>query len=244
MHLTFLGSGDAFGSGGRFHTCFLLEVAARRYLLDCGASSLVALRQRDVPPESIDAVVLTHFHGDHFGGLPFLLLEGQFISKRTRPLVIAGPAGVEARVTELMEAMFRGATPGVRRFPIRYVELPAAEEVAVGELRVTAVPVDHGREASAHGVRIEAGGAVLAYSGDTAWCDALPWLAAGADLFVCECSLFDRPATGHLDYRTLRARRDELDCRRLILTHLGADVLGRRAELEFECARDGLVVEL
>lgn len=244
MRLRFLGSGDAFGSGGRFNTCFLITVGGRHYLLDCGATSLVAMRRHGVAPESIDAVLLTHFHGDHFGGLPFLLLDGQLISKRTRRLVVAGPDGVQSRVSELMEATFRGSAAAVRRFPVEYLELPDDVETVVGELRVTAVAVDHGSGAAAHGLRIEAGDRILAYSGDTAWCDALPRLAAGVDLLVCECSLYDRPVPGHLDYGTLRAKRDELDCRRLILTHLGADVLARADELELECASDGLTIDL
>jgi ribonuclease BN (tRNA processing enzyme) len=96
LTLTFLGSGDAFGSGGRLQTCMLLESDGRRWLLDCGATSLVALRRAGVDPATIDAILISHLHGDHFGGVPFVLLDGQF-RRGARPLVIAGPRGVEAR---------------------------------------------------------------------------------------------------------------------------------------------------
>src|SRR5215212_4543910 len=92
----FLGSGDAFGSGGRLQTCILLEADGGRVLLDCGASSLIALKRFGVDPGLIDAVLITHLHGDHFGGLPFLVLDAQF-SRRERPLVVAGPPGGEER---------------------------------------------------------------------------------------------------------------------------------------------------
>ena len=91
MRLTVIGSGDAFGSGGRFNTCFLLETAKGTLLVDCGASSLIALKARGVDPNAIDGILLSHLHGDHFGALPFLLMDAQFLTRRERPLLIAGP---------------------------------------------------------------------------------------------------------------------------------------------------------
>ena len=80
MRLQFLGSGDAFGSGGRFNTCFHLERANRgNVLIDCGASSMVAIRKWGVDPNAISTVLVTHLHGDHFGGLPFFLLDAQHL---------------------------------------------------------------------------------------------------------------------------------------------------------------------
>ena len=70
MRLTVIGSGDAFGSGGRHNTCFHLVAGERTVLIDCGASAPVALRARSIDPNSIDAVILSHLHGDHFGGIP------------------------------------------------------------------------------------------------------------------------------------------------------------------------------
>ncbi len=244
MRLTFLGCGDAFGSGGRFQTCFLVEARQTCFLIDCGASSLVAMRQQGVDPDRIDAVVLSHFHGDHFGGLPFLVLDAQFISRRSRDLTIAGPVGVESRVTEAMESLFRGSSGIDRSFSIRYVDLVDGVATPVDSIRVTAEPVLHGEGSSAHGLRVECDDTVVAYSGDTAWTASLPRLAKGADLFICEASHRSKKTSGHLDYETLLTRRPELECRRLILTHLGADVLAERDGLELECAQDGLTIDL
>lgn len=88
VRIRFLGSGDAFGSGGRLQTCIHVEGGGTQFLVDCGASSLIAMKRVGVDPTSIDVALITHLHGDHFGGLPFLILDAQF-SRRSRPLTIA-----------------------------------------------------------------------------------------------------------------------------------------------------------
>src|SRR5476649_1491076 len=103
MRLTVIGSGDAFGSGGRFNTCFQLATTGPTVLVDCGASSLVAMRAHGVDPAKVDGIILTHLHGDHFGGIPFLMLDAQHLNRRERPLTIAGPPGTQARMTAAME---------------------------------------------------------------------------------------------------------------------------------------------
>ena len=100
IHIRFLGSGDAFGSGGRFQTCICIKTTTSMFLVDCGASSLIAMRRFGVAPNDIDMILLTHLHGDHFGGIPFFVLDAQLISKRHRPLLIVGPPGTQRRVAE------------------------------------------------------------------------------------------------------------------------------------------------
>ena len=110
MRLRIIGSGDAFGSGGRFNTCFLIETAKTRLLVDCGASSLVALKAHGLDLNSVDGIVLSHLHGDHFGALPFLSLDAQFVAQRERPLLIAGPPGARARIDAALEVSFPKST--------------------------------------------------------------------------------------------------------------------------------------
>ena len=142
----FLGSGDAFGSGGRFQACILVRADAGHVVLDGGASSLIAMKRFGVDPNEVDAVVLSHLHGDHFGGLPFLILDGQF-SRRTRPLTVAGPPGVEERVRAAMEVLFPGSSTTARRFGLEFVELEERREHSLGPLSVTAYAVEHASSA-------------------------------------------------------------------------------------------------
>src|SRR5215470_1591252 len=97
----FVGSGDSFGSGGRFQTCILVDGPASRFAIDFGASSLIALAQQGIDPNSVDVILLSHLHGDHCAGVPFLLIDAMLGSKRTRPLTIAGPRDLARRMAAI-----------------------------------------------------------------------------------------------------------------------------------------------
>lgn len=242
-----MGSGDAFGSGGRLQTCIYVQSEESRFLIDCGASSLAAMKRFGVSPSVVDAALITHLHGDHFGGLPFLILDAQFVSHRTRPLILAGPPGLEARVREAMEVLFPGSSNAERRFPLEFFELAEGAAAEVGPLAVTPYAVIHPSGAPAYALRIEHAGKVISYSGDTEWTDALIQAARDADLFVCEAYSFEKKAKYHLDYRTLMDRRTELGCRRMVLTHMSDDMLDRLRELQetsAEWAEDGMTIVL
>jgi ribonuclease BN (tRNA processing enzyme) len=240
--LRFVGSGDSFGSGGRLQTCLHLSGASEgSLLLDCGTSSLIGLKRLALDPSDVGWVLLTHLHVDHFGGVPFLVLDGQF-SRRTRPLIVAGPAGVRERMDAAMELFFPGATAIARRFETSYVELRDRVPLTIGPARVTPYLVDHASGAPPHALRVEYGGKTVTYSGDTQWTDALLEAARGVDLLVCEAYTFERRLRFHLDYATLRAHADRLDARRIILTHMGPEMLARTAEAAWECAADGLEI--
>jgi ribonuclease BN (tRNA processing enzyme) len=243
VRLQFLGSGDAFGSGGRLQTCLALDTGEGLLLLDCGATSLVAMRRAGVDPGDVGWVALSHLHGDHFGGVPFLILDGQF-RRRARPLVIAGPPTVGTRLHAAMEVLFPGSTAVERRFATEIVELQPEAPAPLGPARVLAFPVIHASGAPSYALRVECGGRVVTYSGDTEWTDALRAAARGADLLVCEAYTFDRKLRYHLDYATLRAEAASLGCRRLVLTHMGPEMLARAGEADHERADDGLVIEL
>lgn len=237
MNLQVLGCGEAFGSGGRFNTCFYVESEGYRWLLDCGASALIAMHKFGVEPESLDAVLITHFHADHFGGLP--ALDRYLYSRgRTRPLLLAGPHGLQRAFEAALDVLFPGAHK--RDFGLEFVELQAGSPTAVGPLRVTAFPVVHSPATNPHGLRVEAAGRVLAFSGDTEWTEALLPLAQGAALFLCECTTYDREQKNHLSYAQLMRERPRLQCARVMLTHMGKDVLDRLPLPGVEAAEDGL----
>jgi len=244
MQLQFIGCGDALGSGGRANTCFHVTGASVNFLIDCGASSLPALKRFDVVRDSVDLILITHFHGDHFGGLPFFLLDAQF-TRRTRPLVIAGPQGIETRLAQLMEAMFEHSSKTKQRFDLAVVALNPEESRRFGAVEVTPYPVVHGESGGPFlAYRIEAEGRIIAYSADTEWTETLMPAAHEADLFIAEAYYYDKIIKNHLSLKTLEAHLPEINARRLILTHMSDDMLGRLDKLPYSAASDGLVVEL
>ena len=240
--VTFAGSGDAFGSGGRCQACVHVRAPGLPpVLLDCGATSLTALKRQGLDPGEVAAVFVTHLHGDHFGGLPFLVLDGQF-SGRTEALTVAGPPGTGRRLAAAMEVMFPGSSTARRRFAVEVVELAPGETATVAGFGVTAWEVDHPSGAPPLALRLDAAGRAIACTGDTAWTDALIEASAGADLLIAEAYYRDKAVPYHLRLADLAAHRDRLTARRVILTHMSDDMLGR--DVPFETAHDGLVIEL
>jgi ribonuclease BN (tRNA processing enzyme) len=238
--VTFAGSGDAFGSGGRYQACMHLRGpgGTAPVLLDCGATSLSALRRCGLDPGEVAAVFVSHLHGDHFGGLPFLILDAQF----------SRPPGIARRLPELMECMFPGSASVARRFRLDVVELTpdGASAATVAGVRAVGFAADHpsGPEGPALSLRLTIAGKVIGYTGDTAWTEALIDVAAGADLLIAEAYYLDKNVPHHLRHADLAAHRDRLGCRRMVLTHMSADMLARRDQVRFEIASDGLVLRI
>jgi ribonuclease BN (tRNA processing enzyme) len=239
-----LGSGDAFGSGGRAHSAYLIEAPGVVFLLECGPSVLQSMKLAGRDTGALDFVVVSHLHGDHFGGLPFLFLEYRYENPRTRPLTVYGPRGTTDRVGRLFSALYEGVAREPSPFPLRIEELVAGEALDVAGVRIVPYLVPHAEELVCFGFRIEVAGRTIVYSGDSAWTEEFVTQVRDADLFLCECSTYETRLAIHLSYPEIAARARDLRCRRLVLSHLGREPLGHLAELSLECARDGLTIDL
>jgi ribonuclease BN (tRNA processing enzyme) len=244
IQVRFLGSGDAFGSGGRLQTCILVKATTSTFLVDCGTTALIAMRRFGVDPNAIELILLTHLHGDHFGGIPFFVLDAQLISKRTRPLVIAGPSGTKKRIVAAMEVFFPGSSQVQQPFPLDIRELAFEQPSMLSEVTVTPYPVLHPSGDPSLALRIECGGKILTYSGDTQWTETLIPASKGADLLIAEAYFFEKRVKFHLDLHTLLAHLDELQPKRVIVTHMSEDMLGRLDSLPCEYAEDGMLIEV
>lgn len=247
MKLTVIGCGDAFGSGGRFNTCFVLDTAKSRLMIDCGASTPVALKARGIDFNTVDAVMLSHLHGDHFGGLPFLLLDAQFRARRERSLLIAGPPGTRERLNALLEVFFPKSTGTKWRFEWSVREIPVGvpDDDVLGH-RIMTAEVIHQSGAPSTALQLFDGDKTFAYSGDTEWTDALVLVGRHADLFVCECYEYAGKLTGHMTWETLKSKIPEISAHSVMLTHMNANMLSHVAEARAAgvlIAEDGLTLE-
>jgi len=247
MKLTITGSGDAFGSGGRFNTCFHVSTGETGFLIDCGATALVSLKRAGLSTDHVDTIYISHLHGDHFGGLPFFLIDALFIAKRTKPLTLVGPAALEARFHIACEAMFPLATESQREFDLDFVSLSAGEATQTGSVSVTPYEVKHFSGAPAYALRFTLEDKVLAYSGDSGWIDTLIEAGRGADLYIMECFQYDKRLEMHLDYLTILHRLDDINAEKVLLTHMSDAMLAEQHEVTDErcsIAEDGMVIEL
>jgi ribonuclease BN (tRNA processing enzyme) len=244
MRMTFLGTGDAFAPGGRYLAAYLLQSSGGTLLLDCGPTVLASLNRYNLSAAPVDAILLSHFHGDHFAGLPFLFLHYINVEPRRRPLKIVGPPGVESRVMAIFRAMYANTAEEPLPFALEFIEAKPGEEILLGGLRIDAFRVPHQDQPPSLGYEIESGDRRVVYAGDCGWTEDLINHAQSADLFICECSFFESRLETHLDYPRLAENAARLGAKRIILSHIGQEVLARQSEVELELAHDGQVVDL
>ncbi len=250
MKLTVIGSGNAFSSDGRGHTCFLIEGSeGNSVLLDCGATALQGLQRfRPDSLSTLDAAVITHFHGDHFSGLPFLILTMTYIQKRTRPFSIIGPAGTEKTAGGWISLALPGFTPG---FPIVYKETEPYSFFNEGNFEFQSLPVTHRPESLGYRIRSPQG-VTAAFTGDTAFNEKMNEVLEGSDLGVTELSFTEKPkdSPSHVSLEELKSLK-ALPSKQLLLVHSDDETLERAGEWAGSAdlkgrmipGKDGMVLE-
>lgn len=244
MRLHVLGCGDAFGSGGRNQSGYLIEASKRLFLLDCGPTTLLAMKRAGFDPRRLDVIFLSHLHGDHFGGVPFFFLEYLYGRPRNHPLHVAGPAGTEEKVRELFRLMYSSGSQA-KAIPTTDFHVLHPEKSAIIEgIEVVPFRVPHQEHEISLGLKVICDQKQILFSGDSAWTDLLVKHARGVDLFLCECSFYDPGTSNHVDYLSLQESLPNLGCKKLVLTHLGEEMLARKKELGVTLAEDGMVIEI
>jgi ribonuclease BN (tRNA processing enzyme) len=242
--LVFIGTSDAFGSGGRRQSANFLRAPNGGVLIDCGMTTGTGMCELGIDRDEVDAILISHFHADHFGGIPALLLASLYEDERTKPLLVAGPPGIERWVQNLAAAMGYAIDDREFSFDLRFEVLHPGVDAEIGPVRVRSFESHHQPHTHPHGLIVQAGAQRIAYSGDTGWFDELPTLVAGADLFITECTNYTHSFEYHLSHEVLVAHKSAFDCGRIMLTHLGSQMAARRGQCEFETADDGLAIKV
>ena len=244
MQVTVLGAGDAFASGGRRQSAYLVSSSSATFLMDAGPTVLAALKDAGERSDDVDFVLLSHLHGDHFGGLPFMIMEYLYERPRSRELLIAGPAGTESRVMDLFRAMYKETSAKPLTFPLRFHTLVAGRDEQFGAVAIEPFAVPHQLKEPSLGLKVRVDGKIVLYSGDSGWTEEFVRRTTDVDLFLCECCYWETNVDFHINYPQFRANRPRIGARRVVLSHLGREVLEKLDRVEEECARDGMVIRL
>jgi ribonuclease BN (tRNA processing enzyme) len=247
MRLTIVGSGDAFGSGGRLQTCYHVAIPGDEFLIDCGATAVIGMQQLGLSPDRVSTIFISHLHGDHFAGLVWWLLYAHYVTQRTAPVTITGPKGIAERFATAAEALFPGSSKIELRFKMRFLEYTEATPLQVGAVQVTPFEVSHPSGAPPYALRLESGDKTLSFSGDTEWVESLLPAAKGSDLFIAECFGFDVKVGYHMTWRNIEANLDRLGAKRVLLTHMSGEMLARRAHVRDPrvlLAEDGMTLDI
>jgi ribonuclease BN (tRNA processing enzyme) len=202
------------------------------------------MRKFGIDPNGIHTVFVSHLHGDHFGGLPFFLLDAQFYSRRREKLTLVGPPGFRERLDQAMEVFFPGSSRVERKFSTDVLEIGAGQATTINGVTVTAYVVEHACGAPPYGLRLMCDGKVVAYTGDTQWTENLLAVGRDADLLIAEALFLTRKIKHHMDYATLKENLGRIGARRVVLTHMGPEMLEQLADVPDEIAEDGKVIRI
>ena len=247
MRLTIIGCGDAFGAGGQLQTSFHVRSGNSNFLIDCGVTTLIGMHRLGLEPNDIDMVCVSHLHGDHFGGLPWLLIDAQYASKRTRPLIVTGPKGIAQRFQTAAEALYPNITNCPCAFGFEFIEYEEQVPLALNGVTITPFEVKHPSGAPPYALRLGLEGKVLSFTGDTGWTESLCPAAQGADLLISECFQYDVKLPIHLDYKTIDANYERLGAKQVLLTHMGEAMLEHVDKVDrsrYMIAKDGMTLDL
>jgi len=241
--LKILGCGDAFANGGRHTTSFLVHQEGKGFLIDCGASTLVRLKQEGFSVKNINTIFISHFHGDHYGGLPFILISMKFEIEESHKLTIIGPSGIKERTRILQESMYPGTGVLVEELNIEFIEYDKSMQ-KIEDISFQAYSVTHSPPSIPHGIKVIWENKSLAFSGDTEWDDNLIELSNDTEVFITECNNLDIDSPGHLSLRTLTKKFTTLNTRKILLSHMGPKMLSEQVSENFIKLKDGLEMDL
>lgn len=196
MKVTFLGVGEACDERLPNTSIWLVSgdgPSRRSILLDCGFTAPPQYWRECPDPDDLDAVWISHFHGDHFFGIPALLLRFWEL-KRTKPLAVVGQAGIEEKVHQAMELAYPNFLPKLA-YPLEFHVAVPGNTLSVVGLSWKACASGHGQPNLS--VRVGDGTRSIFYSGDGMPTDETLELASGSDLVIHEAFRLDEPTPGH-----------------------------------------------
>ncbi|MFX1250145.1 MAG: MBL fold metallo-hydrolase [Promethearchaeota archaeon] len=221
--LTFLGTGNAFSDQGRYNTSIYVEwILNQSILIDCSPITVCHIKKMGISLNELKYVFISHLHGDHFLGLPLLLLEYSYRKRaEDNPLVVIGPSDTK----ETIETIFKLVFPNTELPKLEYIVARDKQEDQCGEILFKTFQMTHIGVKEAFGYRVNVGDKIIGYSGDTGPCDNVFNIAKGTDLFIVECDAFETETSFHMNYKRIEKDLPRIKSKKIILIHLGIEML-------------------
>lgn len=232
MRVQFIGVGEAFDE--RYPNTSILVAFGRpaderHVLLDCGFTAAAAYYAHSRVGADLDAVWISHFHGDHFLGLPLLMLRFQE-EGRIRPLVIVGQPGIDAKVWAGFELAYSGFRPQLS-YPVSCIEAAPGRALELFGARCAFAPNEHSQTSPCLAMRLDHAGASVFYSGDGRPTADSARLAQGVDLLIHEAYGLEPDTPGHGGVPGCLELARNAAARRLALVHVNRRVRRGRAPI-------------
>ncbi|NUM34214.1 MAG: MBL fold metallo-hydrolase [Candidatus Brocadiae bacterium] len=236
LRLLFLGTGDYANTGARANQSIWIQSQDTNVLLECGPTTLLRMQQERLNPNELQAVLITHFHGDHFVGIVFLDLALTLDWNRQKSIVYAGPRGLQNHFEQTYKVCYGDFYPNYQ-FPRNFEEYSPKQTYNLEGMQIFPIPMKHKKESL--GYRIQTQGKTIAFTGDTAWNDDMINLSKDADLLITECVDYQKTSKNHLSYQELKEHSALLGAKKIVLTHVGKDVLENRSSIQWDIMDDG-----
>ena len=229
MEVIFLGVGEAIDEHQPNTSLLVLAgsgATKTQVLLDCGFTGAHAFFRFSPSPLDLDAVWISHFHGDHFLGLPLLLLSF-WEDGRKKPLTFVGQTGVEEKVRSAIDLAYPGLHTKIQ-YPLEFIEVAAGKDLSLCGMKWAFAENEHSRPCLA--LRLDHEKKSVFYSGEGRPTEKTLILAKNCDLIVHEAYMLDTLIRGHgtLDGCLDFARKTH--AKALALVHMNRDVRRDRAE--------------
>lgn len=223
-NIVFLGTGDAFAANGNKSAGVFIEINNSGILLDCGPHTIQALKKSGRTSNDVDIILITHYHGDHIGGLPFLLLDATLQQYRIKPLKIIGPSGIKEKVYDLFKALYGSLANEKLPFACEFTVITPGIPIYINGASIKAFNMFHVPESQ--GYRLEFKNIIISYTGDTGWTENLIPLMKNSDLTITECSFYEEEFDAHLNYHQIKKLISHT--KKIALIHMGIETIKNR----------------
>ncbi|MBU2544933.1 ribonuclease Z [Patescibacteria group bacterium] len=220
MKIVFLGTGEAFDENNPNNSHLVISKEAK-LLLDCGFTTPYQLWRYNDNQNLLDAAYISHLHGDHYFGLPALLVR-MWEEGRTKPLTIICKKGFAKKIKEMMEYAYRAFSSNKFEYKINFIEVNPEDHIKFKDLNLSFALGEHSSEVLA--VRIDNNNKSICYSGDGMFTEQTERLYKGSDLVIQETYLYDKKTIGHASIvdAIKMAERNDIKC--LALTHINRNL--------------------